>query len=357
MSFPKNLMPQQDYIVRRVESPPYKIDHQVLKPFDERKNVFGRMLTDRKAVFYGKSMYENTTRVIGKRHPASSLIEFVRALSSWTVYDYFTGAFSWKKLTKSRSIMGKPEMEKYAVTEPVVMSKLIKETAKIYGASLVGICRLERRWIYSHNIDGKPIGVPQECKYAIVTGIEMDAAAIKASPAFAASTATGIAYSRMAFCVACLAEFIRNLGYVAIPMGNDTALSIPLAIDAGLGELGRSGLLITPEHGSCVRLCKVFTDLPLEPDKPIEFGVRDFCKRCSECSLACEANAIQSEREPSFGTVCCSNNPGILRWPVNHDKCYSFWIENGNDCSSCIAACPLSSHTKTRGGRPSRIKK
>ena len=59
--------------------------------------------------------------------------------------------------------------------------------------------------------------------------------------------------SRMAFGTACLAEFIRNLGYSAIPIGNDTALSIPLAIDVGLGEPRGNGLLVTPEHGSCIR--------------------------------------------------------------------------------------------------------
>lgn len=119
------------------------------------------------------------------------------------------------------------------------------------------------------------------------------------------------------------------------------ALSVPLAIDAGLGELGRNGLLITPEYGPCVRLCKLFTDLPLEPDKPIEFDVTDFCNQCDNCAAACEADAIQSEIEPSFTVACPSNNPGILRWAVNHDKCYSFWIENGGDCSSCIAVCPF----------------
>ena len=141
-----------------------------------------------------------------------------------------------------------------------------------------------------------------------------------------------------------MAEFIRNLGYKAIPMGNDTALSIPLAIDAGLGQLGRNGLLITPEYGPCIRICKVFTDLPLFVDKPIEFGVTKFCKTCSKCADACEADAIQKTNEPSFKTECISNNQGILRWAVNHDKCYSFWIENGGDCSNCIAACPFFSN-------------
>ena len=169
----------------------------------------------------------------------------------------------------------------------------------------------------------------------------MDGGEIQTSPSFTACAATGLAYSQMALLVACVAEFIRNLGYKAIPMGNDTALSIPMAIDAGLGELGRNGLLITPEYGPCVRICKVFTDMPLECDKPIEFGVTDFCKKCKKCAEACEAEAIQITEKPSFNIACLSNNPGILRWTVNHDKCYKFWIENGGECSNCIVACPF----------------
>ena len=55
-----------------------------------------------------------------------------------------------------------------------------------------------------------------------------------------AGAATGLGYSRMIEVAVKMAEFVRNLGYNAIPMGNDTALSHPLAVDAGLGELGRN---------------------------------------------------------------------------------------------------------------------
>lgn len=44
----------------------------------------------------------------------------------------------------------------------------------------------------------------------------------------------------VAFSLACLGEFIRNLGYQALQCGSDTALSIPLAIDAGLSVLGKN---------------------------------------------------------------------------------------------------------------------
>ncbi|RJS76940.1 4Fe-4S dicluster domain-containing protein [Candidatus Bathyarchaeota archaeon] len=126
-----------------------------------------------------------------------------------------------------------------------------------------------------------------------------------------------------------------------MPCGNDTALSIPLAIDAGLGELGRNGLLIASEFGPRVRLCKVFTDLPLETDKPIEFGIKEFCEKCKLCAEACEVGAISTSEKPSYEIACRSNNPGALKWYVNVEKCFMFWRKNGASCSTCIKVCPF----------------
>ena len=331
----------QNEMIKQIDTPSYIIDKKILKRFNQRQTVFGRKLYNAKSDFYKKGMYDNSSKIISKNKEGYSHLDFARIMGSWTVYDYFHNAFSWEKLTDTSSVMEKPMLEKFPVKDNVKMSKEIKETARYYGAYQVGITRVNDYWIYSNNMDNDSIEIPEECKFAIVMTVKMDGSAIKTSPAFTASTATGLAYSQMAFLVGCMAEFIRNLGYKAIPMGNDTALSIPLAIDAGIGELGRNGLLITPEYGSCVRICKVFTDLPLKTDKPIAFGVTDFCKTCNKCAEACEADAIQTANEPSFKIVCPSNNQGILRWAVNHDKCYKFWIKNGGECSNCIAACPF----------------
>jgi reductive dehalogenase len=199
-------------------------------------------------------------------------------------------------------------------------------------------------------MNGDAVEIPPNHRYAIVAAVAMDAEAIKASPAYLAASATGVGYSRMAFVIACLAQFIRNLGYAAVPMGNDTALSIPLAMDAGLGGLGRNGLLITPEYGPCVRICKVFTDLVLEPDKPASFGVTEACKQCQKCAHACGAGAIQFDPEPSYAVVCRSNNRGIERWAVDSEKCYGYWLENGACCSTCIAACPFTRRAVEKQG-------
>jgi len=329
-------------MIQEVDSPSYTTNRNNLKRFDERKTVFGRMLHDKKADYYGKGMYDEIEKVLSGNQKGYSRVEFAKVMGAWTVYDYFHKAFSWEKLTDANSVMNKPIFEKYPVSDKTFMSKEVKEIAKMYGASFVGITSINHSWTYSKDMDGKTIEIPEEFTFAIVMAIRMNPAAISTSPTFTACTETAIAYSRMAFCIGCTAEFIRSLGYKAIPMGNDTALSIPLAIDAGLGELGRNGLLITPKYGPCVRLCKIFTDMPLKTDKAIKIGVTEYCKKCKKCAEACEASAIQIKKEPSFDIVCPSNNHGILRWAVNQDKCYKFWIENGGECSNCIAACPYS---------------
>jgi hypothetical protein len=298
------------------------------------------MLHDTKADYFRKEMYDKIEKVLSKNQHKYSRMEFARVMGAWAVDHYFHNAFSWEALTEANSVMKKPVLKKYPIGNKIRMSHEVKESAKLFGASFVGITRIDPKWVYSKNRNGKTISIPEDFRVAIVMALVMDPVAICTSPAFTACTETALGYSRMALCIGCMAEFIRSLGYKAIPMGNDTALSIPLAIDAGLGELGRNGLLITPQYGPCVRLCKVFTDMPLKADIMIKFGVTEYCKSCKKCAEACVANAIQTSREPSYETVCPSNNQGVLRWAVNHDECYKFWIENGGECSNCIAACP-----------------
>jgi reductive dehalogenase len=163
---------------------------------------------------------------------------------------------------------------------------------------------------------------------------------VKKSPDFAASAATGRAYSMMAVVASGMAEFIRRLGWRAISCGNGTVLSIPLALDAGLGVVGRSGMLLTAEFGPFVRICSVLTDLPLAPDTPEAERPDELCRKCKACARKCPAGAISDADEPVWDAPTVSHSPGVLRWPVDPEKCYAFWVENGSDCSNCIAACP-----------------
>ena len=174
------------------------------------------------------------------------------------------------------------------------MSEVVKDTALflarawwaspkstvVGSSSRAGIATVTRRF----DLDSR---MPPGIKYAIVMAIETNYEFVRHAPTAKASAAAGLGYSKMSFLTPSMAKFVAMLGYKAIACGNDTALSIPLAIDAGLGQLGRLGTLITPEFGPRVRLCKVLTDLPLVPTPPIDFGVTEFCNKCEKCAQYC----------------------------------------------------------------------
>lgn len=222
------------------------------------------------------------------------------------------------------------------VRDPAEMTEIIKLAAKFYGADLVGVTEVNPLWVYQE------ADVPY--KYVIVFAMEMDYELhrIPSAPFYPGGqgAATGKGYSDMVNIAGSLARMIRHMGYDAMASGNDVSLSVPMAIDAGLGELGRAGWLITPEFGPRIRLARVFTDLPLVPDKPIEFGVADFCSKCKKCARECPSQAI-SDGEPTTVGPTKSNNPGARKWYLNPELCYGFWVSNRTGgCSDCIRVCP-----------------
>jgi len=252
------------------------------------------------------------------------------------------GLYSWS----SQDPASKQYEGRRVKMPPGEASLKIKYAAKLFGADLVGICELNRNWLYSKIYDwekGESLDVDalisDDYRYAVALAVEMDYELMKSTFSLAGA-ATGLGYSCMAVVASMVAEFIRRLGYKAIPLGNDVALSIPIAIDAGLGELGRNGLLITPEYGPRVRLCKVLTDLPLKPDEPIEFGVQAFCEVCKKCAEKCPSQAI-SKGDRSEWADKLSSSRGVLKWPINPIECYKFWCANGVDCAVCVAVCPF----------------
>jgi ferredoxin len=239
--------------------------------------------------------------------------------------------------------------DRLPVPNPASMANEIKRAARLFGADLVGICELNPLWTYTYEKNAECYRSPPRHRphhirhqYAISIGIEMDYAMYQTSPSYLENVATGLGYSKMRVVTTQLAQFIRGMGYPAYAHGNERVLNIPIAIDAGLGELGRNGLLITPQFGPRVRLCSVTTDLPLVVDQPIDIGVQQYCEECAKCATMCPAQAIK------YGTRTIvpnneSNRNGILRWPVNTEKCLAFWGANKaewQNCGVCITSCP-----------------
>lgn len=316
--------------------------------FDQKNEMFKRSLWDEKMLPHGMRFYKEVKfqEKVGYRK-----IDYAFRNASWNLEwgaafgnsRSNSGLYSWEGVNdriKHYVESGEPVNE-----PPEGMSRHIKKVAKAFGADLVGICRVHPNWVYSHEFntisrEHYPIKLPEGCYNAIVLAVAMDYEGIQMSPTALEGGIVGFGYSMMAFVANLLAVFIRGLGYRALPSGNDTALSIPLAMAAGLGEMGRLGLLMTEEFGPRVRLCKVFTDLPLSYDTYRPFGAKGFCEDCKKCASYCPSQAIPKGEMTTEGHNI-SNHSGPLKWYVDCEKCFQFWAKNRSDCANCIRVCPF----------------
>jgi len=67
-----------------------------------------------------------------------------------------------------------------------------------------------------------------------------------------------------------------------------------VAVASGIGWLGWSGNVITPEYGATISLSSVVTSAELEPDPLVE---GDFCKNCRLCVAVCASRFMSMKDE------------------------------------------------------------
>ncbi len=235
--------------------------------------------------------------------------------------------------------------DKVTVDDPKEMALEIKRISRFFKADLCGVTEVDERWHYASRVDTRdlseaPNDLPAGLRSVIVLGHEMDEDLVATYPSALAGAATGREYSHEASVVMQLAAYIRNLGYEAVPSMNDTALVIPYAVKAGLGEYARNQMVITPEFGPRVRFSKIFTDLPLAHDVPRPKGVRAFCDICTKCADACPVKALPFG-PPEVGGANVSAIKGVRKWTSDAEKCFGFWAKLSSDCAICMRVCPF----------------
>jgi ferredoxin len=223
--------------------------------------------------------------------------------------------------------------------DPAAMSRRLKWLANYYGAVGAGIARLKEDHVYTHVGRGPGVygeRVDLDHSFALVFTVEMDRLLVRQAPRMPVLLESGRQYLRAAMIAIPIASYIRSLGYSARAHtdGNYRIVVPPVAVDAGLGEIGRIGLLMTPNLGPRVRLGAVTTDMPLIPDAPVSFGAIDFCQTCRKCAENCPAGAI------SYGER--KNVRGVRKWQVHQEACYAYWRKIGTDCAMCVSVCPYS---------------
>lgn len=348
-----------NFMVEVLKKGNYKFDLNMLKPMSEKNNAFSRNMWDPARLNRPREDLDYERLVEGKGKIINQTrLDYALNAGAWRFAMMDSGGYDWGTDYKYRYGGGPWDPADIDMTWEDA-SRATKHAALFYGASLAGIAELNPLWLYSEHYaptrenrkrsipvirDGERYEkteeawyIPKSMNHVIAVLFEEDYYAIANSPGRIATAASGTGYSRMAFTAGCLAEFIRFLGYRALPAGNGIGLSIPIAIDAGLGELGRMGILVTPKYGPRVRIAKVITDMPLVADSPIRFGVTEFCEVCKLCTEYCPSDSI-SDGPRTWKGKSISNNPGIYKWYIAPDSCYDY---NGFSCSNCKRICPF----------------
>ncbi len=215
----------------------------------------------------------------------------------------------------------------------------IKKWVKKLGAVDCGITELRDYHIYSTGGRAERYGKKflKRHKYAIAFTVEMDKDMLATAPAGPVVMESGQQYMEAGKIAIQIAKFIRKLGYEARAHidGNYEVVCPLVARDAGLGEIGRMGLLMTPNLGPRVRIAVVTTNVPLITDEPLhDYSVTDFCIKCKKCADVCPSKAI------SFDDM--KEIDGIKRWQINQEACFTLWCTLGTDCGRCVSVCPFS---------------
>lgn len=239
-----------------------------------------------------------------------------------------------------RALLDRPEPERERIgIPPARAARFVKEWAKKLGAHSAGVTTLEEYHQYTHIGRGDRYGdrVDLPHFFAIAVTVEMDKAMIDRSPHGPTLMESARRYLESGAIAVQIAEWIRGLGHSArAHIDGDYRVVCPLvARDAGLGEIGRMGILMTPDLGPRVRVAVVTTDMPLLPDpRRREPTTIDFCGRCRKCADACPARAI-----PAGGK---EDRDGVRRWRIDSEACYGYWCSVGTDCARCVKVCPYS---------------
>lgn len=320
---------------------PLKIDRSKTERFDERHIMFGRA-----ELHEGMPQYEEYyTHLNPKMKKTDDDIRRLPELGAegakyYHQLDspYMNSVFEFIEEFSHLAAPGQPAVTPVEMTLQEATTR-IKGFARRLGALDVRVTRLRDYHVYSHR--GRHLknwGEKNKIDHthAIVFSVEMDHRMVHNAPLPPTCTETAIEYLRAANIGICIATYLKNIGYNARAHidGNYHVLATAVAHDAGLGELGRLGLLITPSHGPRVRTAVVTTDLDLIEDKPVNFGVQHFCEICKKCAENCPSQSIESGDKIEIR--------GTTKWQSKMEGCYQYWRSMGTDCAICLAVCPYS---------------
>jgi len=306
---------------------------------DERDTMFSRDILEP-----GSDRYETYYRRHPERREGDDAFRRNPGLLSGDArfYDPFVfpaAGANFELIEKNRDMVDGPVASTRQEWSARELSVRVKQLAIKYGAIHAGITRLEDYHLYSYRGRRHNYGeaVNNRHQHALAFTVEMDHDYVRNAPYAYCVLESSRQYLRSGMMAIWMAQLLRDMGYSArAHIDGEYEVVCPLvARDAGLGEIGRMGLLMTPGLGPRVRIAVVTTSAPLEADdRKQEASVIDFCKSCKKCAEVCPSRAISFNDRREIG--------GVLRWQIDQQACFTYWTKTGTDCARCMSVCPYS---------------
>ncbi len=170
---------------------------------------------------------------------------------------------------------------------------------------------------------------------AIVLTMEMKKRKMNKAPSVITSSEVWRAYAVLGVTVNRLADYLRNQGFsseAGPALGGETNYPY-LAQKAGMGLIGKHGILISKGNGPSQRIAAIYTNIEnlSFSDKDQKNWIADFCDSCNICVKVCPTGAIFED------TMTIEN--GHLRH-IDYKKCIIPFSKHAG-CSICIKECPF----------------
>ncbi len=309
---------------RRVDERTIMFSRAALEPGSERFDEYYRTFPHHRE---NDDRFRSLPGLLGSDSGCAEPLLFAAAAASFGTIDHLAGL-----------VDGEPAAAALDV-DASVATRFFKGWARKLGAVDCGVAELKPTHFYSVKGRGERWGQPVESRhrFALAFTVEMDARSLGQAPHAPTVMESAQQYLASGAIAVQMAECIRRLGWSAQAHidANYQVICPLVARDAGLGEIGRMGLLMTPKLGPRVRIAVVTTDLPLEVDgRRSDPTVLHFCQICRKCAEVCPPGALPKGDRELFD--------GARRWKIDDEACFAYWCSTGTDCGRCMRVCPYS---------------
>ncbi len=224
------------------------------------------------------------------------------------------------------------------------LKQRIKDFCFAQGADLVGFASVDR-WEKMNEVppDFRPTSIWAPARTVVVIGIAMPLPIVETTPSILHKELYDTCNRELDSLAFNLVRYLNRQqqagyfftrdGYASLKVLKEkpyAAFSHVMAGKyAGLGTMGLSHNLLTPQFGPRVRLVSVFTSADIEPDPMIE---KELCIKCEACARCCPKDALKPKEEEliaDYDKMACIE----MAEELTRRRCYP--------CGICIKVCPI----------------